>query len=331
MSSRSDTHNSHMAVEPVELWDVIQGRADDEQQYTTLRHATLGLAVELWHDSMGAFHLYLPHTVENAAKAPGAVLCCFSSGIVVMEDSVCAPELLLELCANTSFLDDTSGLSFWSRDPNFCLPRSGLQICDSSGDRSWEICPEGSSRLIEGREATNAIVISHALTNSEIVLFNGGLIFLGGEPFLLSSVSTTVPSELGLGDTSADVNMQLQAYMLRGKHAPSDPVHLRGTAMAEGFSWNSSWHSSNVCQPSIDATIRQRIARDKWTPESGRRTQNRHFSQQPNAPQIQPPRFCGSFSKWGAHSGLVNVSLQHPEEAIRVLPGLGAACFTVQK
>jgi hypothetical protein len=83
------------------LWDVLEGLADDGQRYTTLRHATLGLAIELWHDSMGAFHLYLPSDQRNAASA---VMCCFSSGIVMQEDTVCAPELLLELILD-SILD----------------------------------------------------------------------------------------------------------------------------------------------------------------------------------------------------------------------------------
>ena len=88
-------------VDPLLLWDMIQGRADDGETYTTLRHATLGMAVELWHDSMGAFHMYLP---GNAAEnGDGVVLCCFSSGIIVVEDAVCAPDLLFELCKQSRY------------------------------------------------------------------------------------------------------------------------------------------------------------------------------------------------------------------------------------
>jgi hypothetical protein len=316
---------------PLEVWDVLEGQADDGQRYTILRHATLGLAVELWHDSMGAFHLYLPSNRPNAASA---VMCCFSSGIVVQEDTVCAPELLFELCRNSScFETDAQGgdSRCWTRDPNLCLEDEGRQIWDGNGDRSWEIRPDGASQLSNGAEATNTIVISHALTQSELVLFYSGLIFVGGEPLLLPCSSaydgsaSALPDRWGLSvpdlasetatgalepnqDDDNDVDELLHELELRGAQAPSDPVQLRGKSQPAGVTVSYSWDAYGAGGPSADAAIRHRLSPGAMSSEAGLKRRLRHSAQEPQIPGPLPPRFCGASSKWGAFSGLVSVS-----------------------
>lgn len=65
-----------------EVWDVVQRQARDGHMYTTLRHARMGMAVELWHESMGGFYLYTPSSEEDGGFA-ASVYCCFSNGIAV--------------------------------------------------------------------------------------------------------------------------------------------------------------------------------------------------------------------------------------------------------
>jgi len=307
------------------LWDVLEGLADDGQRYTTLRHATLGLAIELWHDSMGAFHLYLPSDQRNAASA---VMCCFSSGIVMQEDTVCAPELLLELCQNCSCFethDDGGAAPEWTRDPNLCLGSEGLQIWDSNGDRSWEIRPDGASSLSNGAEAANTIVISHALTQSEIVLFYAGLIFVGGEPLLLPCSGTFNGSASALVD--ANVEELLRELELSGTQAPSDPVQLQGRSQPADIAVSYSWNAYDPVGPSKDAVLRHRFSLDALSSKGARQRRLRHREQQPQDPGPMPPRFCGAWSRWGPSSGLISVSghLQADRDEPFALAGGGSA------
>ena len=312
-------------MNPLAVWDVLEGLADDGQRYTTLRHATLGLAVELWHDSMGAFHLYLP---SDRPKAESAVMCCFSSGIVVQEDTLCAPELLLELCQHCSCFEthnNGGGAPKWTRDPNLCLGSEGLQIWDSNGDRSWEVKPDGASRLSNGAEAANTIVISHALTQSEIVLFYAGLIFVGGEPLLLPCSGTFNGSANVLHD--ANVEELLHELELSGTQAPSDPVQLQGRSQPAGIAVSYSWNAYDPVGPSKDAVLRHRLSLDALSSQGARQRRLRHSGQQPQDPGAMAARFCGAWSKWGACSGLVSVSghLQAVSDEPFALPGGGSA------
>ena len=62
------------------LWDVSTALSVDGHTYTTLRHIQHGCAVELWHESLGAFHVFALE--DTPLGKVGAVYCCFSSGMV---------------------------------------------------------------------------------------------------------------------------------------------------------------------------------------------------------------------------------------------------------
>jgi hypothetical protein len=63
------------------LWDIASSVSDGGHTYTTLRHIQHGTAVELWHDSLGAFHVFAMEDTQIGRV--GAVYCCFSSGVVI--------------------------------------------------------------------------------------------------------------------------------------------------------------------------------------------------------------------------------------------------------
>jgi hypothetical protein len=208
---------------PSVLWEYIQSPVGPER-YTTIRHASFGLAIELWHDSMGSFHLYMP---ASDSKVGGAVLCCFSSGMVVTDDAVCAPELLLAICRQSAVRDGAAeDLPRRSMHPPVLyVPRKGLQIFDSKGAKTWCISPGGSSRLVSGHVSDTTMVISHEMTCSEIVLFYDGLIFAGDEPSLLP----TIPRNPSSGVDANDLSMFLSEHA----HAPRDPLRLRKVHTAQ--------------------------------------------------------------------------------------------------
>jgi len=321
-SGRTDDSPAIHQLRPRALWDCIQARTDDGE-YTTLRHATLGIAVELWHDSMGAFHLYIPATGTGRTSVPGAVFCCFSSGIVVPEDAVNAPELLLTLCERSSSFDAAGpgAQSRWVRDAELCLPVHDIEISNGSGDRSWSIAVDGASRLVDGRQAHNALVITHALTNSEIVLFYGGLIFSVDEPLLLPSMSgiPNIGHEVSL-DGAVDEEDDVAAMLLVGrlsrahysanvsKFPPSDPVQIRGSERNTSFSISSSWLLTDPRAPAQDVKIRERLSHASLSSAHGRQRMERWRDQQPLPPGPLRPRFCGASSRWGDHAGLISVS-----------------------
>lgn len=310
MMAGQELHRIH----PHALWDCICEETDNGE-YTTLRHATLGIAVELWHDSIGAFHLYVPATGMEARNTAGAVFCCFSSGIMVMEDAVCAPELLLKLCERSrTFANAEYGT----------LHPSNLEIYNSNNDRSWSIASDGVSRLLSGRKATNTIVISHALTRSEIILFYGGLIFAADEALLPSMSGFHALGQVAslgqvINDAADDdvVEMLIRGRLSRARYAlnvsksaPSDPVQLRGADPLEGFSVSSSWFASDPRAPAPDVQIRQR-----------RHGFQRQRERRSNPASPLPPRFCGAWSKFGKHEGLINVSGYQQQPAGRGVPG----------
>ena len=295
-----------MHKHPQALWEFTQGHNENEA-YTTLRHATLGIAVELWHDSMGSFHVYLPSDQHSIASA---TICCFSSGIVVAEDAVCAPKLLLRLAqAHASDVDAAKNATLVKKpDSNLLIPNDGLHILDSSGAPSWRIILDGASRLLGGQAASNVLVVSHAATHSEIVLFYGGLLFLGGEPSLLPSMD--VP-DLFRGQSTAgtaDMAMLLQSCMIgASKYAPRDPVRLRDRHKPVGIDCKASWRVSEPSEPAIDVYRRQRSSAGAPPLVKGRRLRQRPAAHlDPERPF--PPRFCGAYSKWGGDSGLYEVS-----------------------
>ena len=293
------------ATHPHALWDCICEETDNGK-YTTLRHAELGIAVELWHESMGAFHLYVPATGTEQKNAAGAVFCCFSSGILVMEDAVCAPELLLKLCKRSfSFAAPGQGT----------LPPGNVKmegpISNSKEERTWNIAVDGVSRLT-GHESSNTIVISHALTRSEIVLFYGGLIFAADETLLPAMSGLDASRQVvSLGQVIRDDggNNDVVAMLMQvSRSAPSDPVHLRGTDKPKGFSISSSWLGSDPYAPAPDAIIRRRVSYHSFSAAQSRQRFQRHREQQPKPAGPLPPRFCGASTRYGKHEGLISVS-----------------------
>jgi len=125
---------------------------------------------------------------------------------IVPEQSLCAPELLLDLVSNGSEPppDDEGGVPP-PRDPDFVVPTGGLRVKNSRGEVAWTITPNGECTLL-GTHAEGSLVIWHAQAATEIVLTEQGVVFspAASTSLLLPSASLqekrNVPSRVGPAD-----------------------------------------------------------------------------------------------------------------------------------
>lgn len=199
-----------------EVWDVVQRQARDGHMYTTLRHARMGMAVELWHESMGGFYLYTPSSEEDGGFA-ASVYCCFSNGIAVLEDSLCGPELLLELCRHGSRWQDGA----WVRDEEYEISEGGISVTNSSRERTWIIQRNGAANILRGDAARNCVVVSHVSAPTQIVLTHKGVVFVGSDAMLIPH-----PPD---------------GRLRNARRGASDPVMLSLHETVKGVKWEYEW------------------------------------------------------------------------------------------